>query len=307
MAAVTQTRSDHRGGTRLLAVWWRATRPFTFTASVTPVLVGSAAAIRDHHFHPVTFAAALVGSVAIQAATNLANEYYDYARGTDSKASPGPGHVIQDGLLAPRTVLAGSIGLFALGSLLGLWLVAVAGWPVLVLGVLSVLAAYTYTGGPAPSGYIGLGDLVVFVFMGPVIVLGAYYVQAQTISPAAVWASVPMATLVTAILVVNNLRDIEDDRRKGKRTLATFIGPAATRVEFILLIAAAYASVVIGVGLRTLPPSALLTLATAVLAAQLCRRVHEETDPARLTLVLRKTAQLHQWVGLLLAGSLLLG
>ncbi len=308
MTAAMHTRSGDMEGHGWVAVWWRATRPFTFTASVAPVLVGTAAAIRDtHQFYLLVFAAALLGSVAIQAATNLANEYYDYARGTDSKASPGPGHVIQDGLLSPRAVLAGSVALFALGSLLGLWLVAVAGWPVLVLGVLSVVAAYAYTGGPAPLGYVGLGDLLVFVFMGPVIVLGAYYVQAQAISSTAVWASVPMATLVTAILVVNNLRDVEDDRRKGKRTLATFIGPAATQVEYVLLIAAAYASIVIGVGLRSLPPAALFTLLSLAPAAQLCRRVREEADPARMTLLLRKTAQLHQWLGLLLAGALLLG
>jgi 1,4-dihydroxy-2-naphthoate polyprenyltransferase len=308
MTAAMHTRSGHMEGPGLVAVWWRATRPFTFTASVTPVLVGTAAAVRDtHQFYSVIFAAALLGSVAIQAATNLANEYYDYARGTDSRASPGPGHVIQDGLLSPRAVLTGSVALFAVGSLLGLWLVTVAGWPVLAMGVLSVLAAYAYTGGPAPLGYIGLGDLVVFVFMGPVIVLGAYYVQAQAISPTAVWASVPVAALVTAILVVNNLRDVEDDRRKGKRTLATFIGPAATQVEYVLLIAAAYASIVIGVGLRSLPPAALWTLLTLVPAAQLCRRVGEEADPARMTLLLRKTARLHQWMGLLLAGALLLG
>jgi 1,4-dihydroxy-2-naphthoate polyprenyltransferase len=308
MTAAMHTRSGHMEGPGLAAVWWRATRPFTFTASVTPVLVGTAAATRDQHtFYPIVFAAALLGSVAIQAATNLANEYYDYARGTDSRASPGPGHVIQDGLLSPRAVLAGSIALFALGSLLGLWLVAVAGWPVLVLGVLSVLAAYAYTGGPAPLGYNGLGDLVVFVFMGPGIVLGAYYVQAQALSPTAVWASAPMAMLVTAILVVNNLRDIEDDRRKGKRTLATFIGPAATQVEYILLIGAAYASIGIGVGVRSLPPAALVALLTLPLAAQLCRGVRVETDPARMTLLLRRTAQLHWWMGLLLAGALALG
>lgn len=244
--------------------------------------------------------------MAIQAAANLVNEYYDYVRGTDSKASAGPGHVIQDGLLSPRAVLYGSVTLFALGSLLGLWLVAIAGWPVLVLGVLSVLAAYMYTGGPAPLGYIGLGDLLVFVFMGPVIVLGAYYVQAQAISPTAAWASVPMATLVTAILVVNNLRDIDDDRRKGKRTLATFIGPRATQVEFVLLVAAAYASIVIGIALRALPLTAWLTLATVAMAVGLCRRVRDETDPARMTLLLRTTATLHQRVGLLLAAALLL-
>lgn len=305
MMGATQARSEHLGGTRLLAVWWRATRPFSFTASVAPVLVGSAAVIHDRrHFSPIIFLAALMGSVAIQAAANLVNEYYDYIRGTDSQASPGPGHVIQDGLLSPRAVLYGGVALFALGSLLGLWLVAIAGWPVLVLGVFSVLAAYMYTGGPVPLGYLGLGDLLVFVFMGPVIVLGAYYVQAQSISPAAAWASVPMATLVTAILVVNNLRDIEDDRRKGKRTLATFVGPRATQAEFFLLVAAAYASIVIGMVLRSLPLTALLTLATAPMAVGLCRAVRDETDPARMTLLLRTTAALHQRVGLMLAAAL---
>jgi len=214
---------------RLLGVWWRAVRPFSFTASVTPVLVGSAVADHDGLFDLVRFGVTLVASVAIHAATNLINDYYDHLRGVDTAESIGPSGVIQQGLLAPRAVLLGGLTLFALGGLLGLWLVAVVGWPILAIGAASVLAGYAYTGGPLPLGYIGLGDLTVFLFMGVVIVVGAYYVQAGTVSAAAVWASLPVAALVAAILVVNNLRDIEDDRAKGKRTLATFIGARATR------------------------------------------------------------------------------
>ncbi len=289
-----------------LAVWWRAVRPFTLTASFTPVLVGSAAAVHVHRFHLDVFLVTLVASVAIQAATNLINEYYDGIRGVDDTASVGPSGVIVYGLLTPGAVLAGGIVLFAFASMLGLWLVAVAGWPILVLGILSILAGYAYTGGPFPLGYAGLGDLIVFVFMGPVIVIGAYYVQVQAASPAAVWASVPIAALVTAILVVNNLRDIEDDRRKGKRTLATVLGEAGTRLEYVLLVAAAYAAVAAGAAATALPPATLVTFLTLPLAIHVCRGIYTDRGTGPLTRDLRDTARLHQWVGLLLATAFLL-
>lgn len=295
-------------GTRSrLAVWWRAIRPFSFTASVTPVLVGSAAAFYHGRFHLALFLVTLVASVATHAATNLVNDYYDHVRGVDTKESIGPSGVIQHGLLAPRTVLGGGLALFGLGGLLGLWLVAVAGWPVLALGMLSVLAGYAYTGGPLPLGYIGLGDLTVFVFMGPAIVLGAYYVQARAVSVAAAWAALPVGALVTAILVVNNLRDIEEDRQKGKRTLATFIGPAGARAEYLLLVTCAYVAIVAGVGLRVLPPVALAVLATLPQALRIWGVVRDR-DANALTLTrggLRETARLHQRVGLLLAAAFL--
>jgi len=302
MAAVTRGLAGQGTGVRgRLAVWWRATRPFSFTASFTPVLVGSAAAFHDHRFHPGVFLVTLVAAVAIQAATNMINEFYDSVRGVDDPASVGPSGVIVHGLLSPRAVLAGGAVLLAFAALLGLWLVFVAGWPILAIGVLSILAGYAYTGGPLPLGYIGLGDLAVFVFMGPVIVLGAYYVQAQAVSPAAAWASLPVAALVTAILVVNNLRDIEDDRRKGKRTLATFFGERGTRLEYVLLVAAAYASVAAAVAVRALPAAALVTLITIPQSAHLWRRIYEDTGSGPLTRDLRETASLHQRVGLLLA------
>lgn len=288
------------------ALWWRAARPYSLTASITPVVAGTAAAVHDGHFDTFVFLAVLGGAVAIQAGTNMVNDYYDYTRGVDTGASIGPGGLIQHGLLAPRAVLAGGLLLFAAGSALGLWLVAVAGWPVLAAGMLSVLAGYAYTGGPVPLGYVGLGDLVVFIFMGPVIVLGAYFVQTHALGAGAWWTSLPLAALVTAILVVNNLRDLDSDRRSGKRTLATLIGERATRAEYTGLVVLAYTAIVAGVVSRGLPPVALAGLLTVPAAVSLCGRIRRDTDPLALTAALRGTAQLHQRTGLLLAAALLI-
>lgn len=290
-----------------VAVWWRAVRPFSFTASATPVLVGSAAAFASGRFDPGLFLVTLVATVAIHAATNLVNDYYDHLRGVDTSASLGPSGVIQHGLLQPRSVLVGAVVLFAVGGLLGLRLVAVAGWPVLIIGIVSLLAGYAYTGGPLPLGYLGLGDFVVMVFMGPVIVLGSYYVQARAVSPAALWASVPIGALVTAILVVNNLRDLEGDRAHGKRTFATVLGSAGTRREYLGLLFGAYTVVGIGVALRDLPPLALLVVLTLPHAFHAWRIVSQETDPLTLTRAgLRGTAGLHLRFGLLLSLAFLL-
>ncbi len=295
-----------RVSTTVLRTWWVAVRPYSFTASATPVLVGSALALRAGRFSPWLFAVTLIASVAIHAGTNLLNDYYDHVRGVDTAESVGPSGVIQRGLLAPRAVLAGGFAALGAGSLLGLGLAAVAGWPILAVGALSVLAGYAYTGGPLPLGYVGLGDAVVFVFMGPVMVLATYYVQARSAPAAGLWASIPVAALVTAILVVNNLRDLADDRARGKRTLATAIGPAATRLEYAALIVTAYAAVGAGVLVRALPPLSLLALLTLPLAARTWRAVREDTDPRVLTRrALRGTALLHQRVGLLIALALL--
>src|SRR3989475_1224429 len=151
---------------RWLRVWWRAVRPFSFTASMTPVLVGSAVAFGETRFHPGLFAAAFIASVAIHAGANLINDYYDHVRGVDTPESIGPGGMIQRGLLTPRTVLRGALVLFALSAIVGLILVASRGWPILVIGALSAAAGYAYTGGRAPPGAARLGDAVVFFFFG---------------------------------------------------------------------------------------------------------------------------------------------
>ncbi len=305
---MTAERSVSGGEVRRLgAVWWRAVRPFSFTASVTPVLVGSAIAFAGRHFDSGLFVITLVATVAIHAATNLVNDYYDHLRGVDTAASVGPSGVIQHGLLPPRAVLMGALGLFSLGGLLGLLLVAVVGWPVLIIGIVSLLAGYAYTGGPLPLGYLGLGDFVVLVFMGPVIVLGSYYVQARTVVPAVLWVSVPIGALVTAILVVNNLRDLQGDRAHGKRTLATVLGPAGTRVEYLGLLVGAYTIVGIGVALRVLPLLAVLVVLTLPHAFRAWRVIREESDPLSLTRAgLRGTAGLHLRFGLLLSLAFLM-
>jgi 1,4-dihydroxy-2-naphthoate octaprenyltransferase len=286
---------------RWSAVWWRALRPFSFTASMTPVLVGSAAAYYDGHFDPLRFAATFLAAVAIHAATNLTNDYYDHVRGVDTAESIGPSGVIQAGLLSPGAVLRGGLLLFTVGGALGLWLAAVVGWPILLIGAASVLAGYAYTGGPVPLGYIGLGDLTVFVFMGVVTVGGAYFVQTETVTATALWASLPVAALVAGILVVNNLRDIEEDRVRGKRTLATFVGRGATRLEYLLLLLLAYGSTLAGILTRALPFSALIVLLTLPRAAAAWRVVRDGTDALALTAGgVRGTAQLHLRVGLLL-------
>jgi len=277
-------------------------RPFAFSASVTPVLVGTSVAIYHGTFHPGLFVATLVASMAIHAGTNLANDYYDHVRGVDADQPIGPGGAIQQGLLSPRAVLSGALVLFALAGLLGVWLTAVRGWPILLLGTLSVLAGYSYTGGPLPLGYIGLGDLTVFTFMGLVIVGGTYYVQTGAISPAAVWAALPVAALVDGILVVNNLRDLDNDRAKGKRTLATMIGRPGTRAHFLFLLVFAYLSVVAGVAAGVLPAPALLALLTIPSSRRVWRIVRTTDEALPLTLGgIQGTAQLHMRIGVLLA------
>src|SRR3989449_2119087 len=284
---------------RWLRVWWRAVRPFSFTASMTPVLVGSAVAFGEKRFHPGLFAAAFIASVAIHAGANLVNDYYDHVRGVDTPESIGPGGMIQRGLLTPHTVLRGALVLFALSAIVGLILVASRGWPILVIGALSVAAGYVYTGGPVPPGYVGVGDAVVFFFMGVVTTAGAYYVQTAAISRTVLWAAVPLAALVDAVLVVNNLRDLDGDRTRGKRTFATLIGRAATRTHFLILVVAAYVSIALGIWLRTVPPLAGLAVVTIPDAVRIWRVIRAETEPQILTVNgIRATAQLHQRIGL---------
>lgn len=290
-----------------LSVWWQAVRPYSFTASATPVIVGTAVAAALGAFHAGLFLATLAAAVAIHAGTNLANDYYDHVRGVDAGQPIGPGGAIQRGLLAPRTVLAAALVLFAIAGALGLWLVAVRGWPILLIGVLAVLAGYTYTGGPVPLGYVGLGDLTVFLFMGIVTVVGAAYVQTGAVLVPAVWTSLPLAALVDGILVVNNLRDIDNDRARGKRTLATLIGRRATRVHFLVLLCGTYAAIAAAVFVRALPVTAVLAALTIPSAVKVWRIVSTTDEPLLLTLGgIRGTAQLHARVGLLLAVGLLL-
>ena len=220
--------------------WILASRPKTLPAAAAPVVVGTAVAISEGVFSVGPALAALVGALLIQIGTNLANDVFDFKKGADTTERLGPVRVTQAGLLSPEQVMVGMWLTFGLAALVGLYLVYVGGWPIVIIGLLSILAGIAYTGGPFPLAYNGLGDIFVFIFFGLVAVCGTYYVQAGTISAAVVWASVPMGFLATAILVVNNLRDIATDRATGKKTVAVRLGRAGAQGEYFGLIAGAY-------------------------------------------------------------------
>src|SRR6202051_1937348 len=200
----------HSGGARpgAVAVWIQAIRAPSLSAAAIPVLLGVAVAAREGFFSLGRMILALVGAMAIQAGTNLINDYYDYRSGADSEQSLGPSMVIQRGLLTPEQVWHGGIVAFGIGALIRLILVAMCGWPILALGIPSIAAGYFYTASPVSLAYVALGELTVFVFMGPAIVVGSYFVMAMRFSSSAIWASIPLGFLVAGILHANNIRDI---------------------------------------------------------------------------------------------------
>ena len=217
-----------------------ATRPRTLPASIAPVLVGWAIAWADGTFSFLPALAALCAAICIQIGTNLANDLYDYLRGTDTSERLGPPRAGQTGLLTPNQLRLAMAGAFLLATLLGLYLVLRGGWLLAVAGALAIGAGIAYTAGPFPLGYLGLGDILVLIFFGPVAVIGTYYVQALRISPEAALASIPVGLLTTAILVVNDVRDIKSDARAGKKTLPVRFGVKFGRAEYASLILISY-------------------------------------------------------------------
>jgi len=222
------------------SVWLLAARPKTLPAAAAPVIVGVAVAFFEGFFQLVPAIATLLAALLLQIGANLANDVFDFRRGADTTDRLGPIRVTQAGYLTPSQVLVGMWIVFGLAVALGIYLITVAGWLLLLIGLASILTAIAYTGGPFPLGYYGFGDLAVFLFFGLVAVCGTYYVQAGSVSGLAIWSSFPMGFLISAILVVNNLRDIETDRAAGKRTLAVRLGPTGSSWEYLLLLLGTY-------------------------------------------------------------------
>lgn len=272
--------------------WLLAIRPRTLPAAVAPVLVGTATAWSDGAFALLPGLAALASALLIQIGTNLANDYFDYVKGVDIEGRKGPVRVAQSGLLAMPTLRAGIVVTFAAAAAVGLYLVAVGGFPILVLGIAALLSAVAYTGGPFPIGYHGLGDLFVFVFFGLAGVCGTYYVQALALTPTVVIAGVAVGALTTAILVVNNLRDIDTDRQTGKRTLAVLLGLRATRLEYMCLLILAYAVPVVLWFSGRSAAWVLLPWLTLPLAQRLARTIRHTTAGGPLNKALAGTANL---------------
>lgn len=285
-------------------VWAMAARPATLPAAIVPVVVGTAAAHRSAGLKVGPFVAALLASLLIQIGTNYANDVFDFRSKADTADRLGPRRLIQSGLASPEQVLAAAVAAFGLAALIGLYLVYVGGWPILIIGVLAILSGLAYTGGPWPLGYHGLGDLFVFIFFGVLGVVGSAYLQTGNLSRAAMIASIPVGLLVTNILVVNNLRDIDTDRAAGKNTLAVRLGATATRLQYQLSLLLAY---VMPLLLRLAGESRgwfWLPWLTLPLALSLARLVATASDGPTLIQALKRSGRLHLLFGLLLAASL---
>ncbi len=286
-------------------LWLVAARPRTLPAAIAPVLVGTALAISEDQFRALAFVAALIGSIFIQIGTNLSNDLSDARRGADTEDRLGPVRVTAGGLMPPRRVLIGTYVAFGVAVACGIYLTAEAGWEILVIGIASIVAGVLYTGGPRPYGYEGLGEVFVFLFFGVVAVTGSYFVQTEEVRWEALVLSVPVGLLASAILVVNNVRDVDTDRRAGKRTLAVKLGRlAAVRLFAVMVVGA----LIVPVGLAVAKgwPWVLLPLASAPLAPSLLRTVGTRRDGPALNGALADTGRLLAVFSLLLAAGLVL-
>jgi 1,4-dihydroxy-2-naphthoate octaprenyltransferase len=288
-----------------LATWILAIRWRTLSAAVSPVLVGTGLALNDGGFHFPSAVAALAAALLIQVGTNLTNDLYDFRRGADVHRT-GPPRVTTAGLLSPGAVQVGLIACFALAILIGVYLVARGGWPIVVIGLASIAAGYAYTGGPFPLAYNGLGDLAVFIFFGIVGVTGMYYLQTLNWSLWAVIAAIPVGALITNILVVNNLRDADTDRKVGKRTVAVIFGRTAARVEYVVLLVVSYLTPFVFLATGRAGPLVLAPLVSLVLAVPLARTVLRYNDGPRLNPALARSSQLALVFSVLFAAGLAL-
>jgi 1,4-dihydroxy-2-naphthoate polyprenyltransferase len=288
-----------------LRIWAMAARPRTLPAAIAPVLVGTALAGTEGEFRPLAFCAALVGSIFIQIGTNLSNDYSDARRGADTEERLGPVRVTAGGLVPPRKVLVATWLAFAIAVGAGAYLIALVGWELLAIGAASILAGVLYTGGPRPYGYEGLGELFVFLFFGVVAVTGSYYVQTEELTWLALALSVPVGLLAAAILVVNNIRDVETDRRAGKRTLAVRLGRGRARRLFAVMVVLPFL-IVVAIAALDGRPELLVALLAAPLVAPLVRTVSARTDGPSLNMALARCGALLALFSLLLSAGLLL-
>ncbi|HEX5307773.1 MAG TPA: 1,4-dihydroxy-2-naphthoate polyprenyltransferase [Solirubrobacteraceae bacterium] len=286
-------------------IWIMAARVRTLPAAIAPVLVGTSLALGAGVFHPLAFVAALLGAVFIQVGTNLSNDYSDARRGADNEDRLGPVRVTAGGLVPPGRVLLATWITFGLAVLCGVYLVAVAGWELIAVGAASILAGVLYTGGPRPYGYEGLGELFVFLFFGIVAVTGSYYVQVSELAWPAFACAVPVGLLASAILVVNNVRDLDTDRRAGKRTLAVRLGRERTRFLYTAMIALAFLLAPLPWPLGAMSAWLLLPWLAIPLAVPLVRTVRTRVDGPTLNGALAKTGMLQLVFCLLYAAGIL--
>jgi 1,4-dihydroxy-2-naphthoate polyprenyltransferase len=286
-------------------IWIMAARVRTLPAAVAPVLVGTALSATERDLRVGGFIAALVGAIFIQVGTNLSNDYSDARRGADAEDRLGPVRVTAGGLVPPRQVLVATYVSFGAAVLCGVYLVYLAGPILLAIGAASILAGVLYTGGPRPYGYEGLGEVFVFAFFGIVAVTGSYYVQAEQVTWEAFVLAVPVGLLASAILVVNNVRDLETDRRAGKRTLAVRLGRERTRTLYGLMVYGAFVTAPAPWVAGKLSAWLLLPLVLLPVAVGLVRMVRQHADGPTLNRALARTGMLQLAFCVLLSAGLL--
>lgn len=285
----------------MLKEWILAARPQTLPAAFSPVFVGAAIAFHDGLLRWDSTLIALICAFIIQIGTNFANDYYDFVKGADTQDRKGFRRATASGTISATAMKNAAVISMLIAFLVGLYLVWVGGWPILIIGLLSILFGILYTGGPYPLGYNGLGDIFVFIFFGIVAVMGTYYVNALKWSMESFVAGCAVGALSTNILVVNNLRDIETDRPAGKRTLGVIFGAEALKIEYLLMMLIAFVVVGLLLHLFQAPKWILLSYISAVPAVVLLERIWKEPLPERLNPRLKQTA------GLLSLYSILLG
>ncbi len=291
----------------MVKIWLMAARVRTLPAAVAPVLVGTALAqALDDEFGVLRFLAALLGALFIQVGTNLSNDYSDARRGADTEDRLGPVRVTAGGLVPPKQVLIATYITFGLAVLCGVYLVAVAGWELLVVGVLSIAAGVLYTGGPRPYGYEGLGEVFVFLFFGVVAVAGSTFAQIERWPWEALAYAVPVGLLASAILVVNNVRDMDTDKRVGKRTLAVRLGRDRTRTMYAVMIYGTFVTALIPWVFGPLSAWTALCLLAIPLGVKLVQTVRTHTDGPTLNGALGGTGQLQLVFCVLLSAGILL-
>lgn len=283
--------------------WKTASRPHTLPAAVVPVFVGSGLAYGEDVFRWDAFVWAIVGALAIQVAANFANDASDAARGADTEDRLGPPRMVAAGVINSRQMWLATWVAVGVAAVAGVFLTVIAGWVILVIGGSSVVAMLGYVGGPAPYGYRGLGEIFVFVFFGLVATVGSRYVHDMT-APLDAWLlAIPIGMLVTAILVANNYRDIDTDRRANKRTLAVILGRDRTRTLFAMLVFMPFLLIALFAVAGWTPLSTLFSGFLLPFGGVPVRIVYAKTDGPALIRALKATARLHLWVGVSLAAA----
>jgi 1,4-dihydroxy-2-naphthoate polyprenyltransferase len=285
------------------SAWYSAARPRTLTATYVPLGLAAVIALQQGVFDLIPFVLSLIGALFLQIAANFINEYFDFKRGADEFKQAGQGMTIKNQILTSNDVLIGAIASVVAGSLIGMLLLIHSGPLLLWIGLGGVLVVITYTAGPFPLAYNGLGEVAVGIFMGPLMVLGAYYVMARQFDITPVIAAIPSSFMVAAILHANNIRDIDADRAVNKRTLAVLFGIRVARAEYLFLVGGAYVALVVLILFNVIPWTTLLALITLPEAYRLIQIIYTKTDTALLHQAQGRTAKLHGRIGLLIVLS----